>query len=204
MSSNGKHTREEDALDAPRKTRATPKARADVAPALDSSSTSSGVAVGRDLHMTASSMSVNVHETYQTARKAQPAVLSLLAGIKSLGEYTAQQDKIQSGLDKTLTATRAEVARRVAIVRPSVLSPFHIPRTTTFTSSRPLFSMAPPQLLYNVERQLFDWFGQLYTAISGSDISEGGYGAPSVITVRSRETGIDEVKRVARGTVGGK
>ncbi|CAD6897406.1 unnamed protein product [Tilletia controversa] len=100
MSSNGKHTREEDALDAPRKTRATPKARADVAPALDSSSTSSGVAVGRDLHMTASSMSVNVHETYQTARKAQPAVLSLLAGIKSLGEYTAQQDKIQSGLDK--------------------------------------------------------------------------------------------------------
>ncbi|KAE8208129.1 hypothetical protein CF327_g7172 [Tilletia walkeri] len=59
--------------------------------------------------MTASSMSVNVHETYQTAPKAQPAVLSLLAGIKSLAEYTAQQDKVQSGLDRTLTATRAEV-----------------------------------------------------------------------------------------------
>ncbi|CAD6951654.1 unnamed protein product [Tilletia laevis] len=36
--------------------------------------------------------------------------------------------------------------------------------------------MAPPQLRYDVERQLFDWFGQFYTAISGSDISEGGYG----------------------------
>ncbi|KAE8208128.1 hypothetical protein CF327_g7173 [Tilletia walkeri] len=59
--------------------------------------------------MTASSMSVNVHETYQTKRKAQPAVLSILAGIKSLAEFTAQQDKIQSGLDRTLTATRAEV-----------------------------------------------------------------------------------------------
>ncbi|KAE8236520.1 hypothetical protein A4X13_0g9126 [Tilletia indica] len=109
MSSNGKHTREEDALDAPRKTRATSKARADIAPALDSSSTGSGVQVGRDLNMTASSMSVSVHETYQTAPKAQPAVLSLLAGIKSLAEYTAQQDKVQSGLDRTLTATRAEV-----------------------------------------------------------------------------------------------
>ncbi|KAE8213192.1 hypothetical protein CF319_g9195 [Tilletia indica] len=109
MSSNGKHTREEDALDAPRKTRATSKARADIAPALDSSSTGSGVQVGRDLIMTASSMSVSVHETYQTAPKAQPAVLSLLAGIKSLAEYTAQQDKVQSGLDRTLTATRAEV-----------------------------------------------------------------------------------------------
>ncbi|KAE8241286.1 hypothetical protein A4X13_0g7485 [Tilletia indica] len=49
--------------------------------------------------MTASSMSVNVHETYQTKPKAQPAVLSILAGIKSLSEFTAQQDKIQSGLD---------------------------------------------------------------------------------------------------------
>ncbi|KAE8270736.1 hypothetical protein A4X09_0g1617 [Tilletia walkeri] len=59
--------------------------------------------------MTASSMSVNVHETYQTKPKAQPAVLSILAGIKSLAKFTAQQDKIQSGRDRTLTATRAEV-----------------------------------------------------------------------------------------------
>ncbi|CAD6937358.1 unnamed protein product [Tilletia controversa] len=45
--------------------------------------------------------------------------------------------------------------------------------------------MAPPQLRYDVERQLFDWFGQFYTAISGSDISEGGSGCVEHLLYRA-------------------